>query len=155
MSRALSQISALTDLLPIDSAMPELTPKRRQSPEILAAAESVVRELKDPALQAGIWLYVDDLDRSHRISQDLHSREGSLWHALMHRREGDFWNSKYWLRQAGDVSVLAAVIGDPSKFVDRVEQANGTDPEDLLALQRKEWLALFEHCAMLANEVSK
>jgi hypothetical protein len=53
------------------------------------------------ACLAGLWLYRDFLDEAHRISQALHSREGSYWHGIMHRREGDFANAKYWFRRAG------------------------------------------------------
>src|SRR5688500_4990238 len=51
------------------------------------------------ACMAGLWLYHDFLDESHAISQDLHTVEGSYWHAIMHRREPDAWNSKYWFRR--------------------------------------------------------
>ena len=74
------------------------------------------RPVSRPGLVAGIWLYVDDLDRSHTISQSLDTVEGSLWHAIMHRRESDFSNSKYWLRLAYDVGVLESVYGDPYAF---------------------------------------
>lgn len=54
------------------------------------------------ALEAGLWLWIDELDRSHTASQ---SREGDktcdAWHTIMHRREGDFWNAKYWVRRVG------------------------------------------------------
>src|SRR6187401_2907583 len=53
------------------------------------------------ACLAGLWLRFDDLDESHRVSQELHNAEGSFWHAVMHRREGDFGNSKYWWRRVG------------------------------------------------------
>src|SRR5208282_3154263 len=46
------------------------------------------------AMLAGLWLWHDGLDESHRISQGLSSPAGSFWHAIMHRREGDFSNSK-------------------------------------------------------------
>src|SRR5690348_16418541 len=45
------------------------------------------------AMLAGLWLWHDWLDESHRISQSLSSATGSFWHAIMHRREGDFSNS--------------------------------------------------------------
>src|SRR5262245_21627515 len=48
------------------------------------------------AMLAGLWLYHDWLDESHRISQSLDTPTGSFWHAIMHRRERDFSNSKYW-----------------------------------------------------------
>src|SRR5579884_3956805 len=57
--------------------------------------------------RAGLWLAFGFLDESHKISQDLHTAEGSYWHALMHRREPDFWNSKYWFRQVGAHPVFA------------------------------------------------
>ena len=62
--------------------------------------------LKQPALAdradlaAGLWLYVDDLDRSHTVSQSVEDTTGSYWHGIMHRREGDFSNSHYWMRRA-------------------------------------------------------
>src|SRR5437868_2895832 len=41
---------------------------------------------------AGLWLYHDYLDESHRISQEIETQTGSYWHGLMHRREPDFSN---------------------------------------------------------------
>lgn len=116
-----------------------------------------------PALAAGLWLYVDELDRSHAISQGLQSPTGAFWHAIMHRREGDFSNSKYWYRRAGRHPVISQIdlaggpggagTGDsgfdPIAYVDRVERAHDTGhaSPDLVALQRAEWIALFEWCA--------
>ena len=94
-----------------------------------------------PELQAGIWLYVDDLERSHGISQNLHTAEGSYWHGIMHRREGDFSNAKYWFRQAGGLNFGF----DPEAFVDQVSKGQNTT--ELLAKQRQEWLGLMQHCA--------
>lgn len=51
--------------------------------------------------ESGLWLLANDLDRSHDISQDHSSAEGSFWHGIMHRREGDFGNAKYWFRRVG------------------------------------------------------
>jgi hypothetical protein len=55
---------------------------------------------------SGMHLWNDSLDASHTISQDTHTPEGSLWHAIMHRMEGDYWNSKYWYKRAGNHPVL-------------------------------------------------
>ncbi len=140
-------LEPLTELLPLASAMPDLVPLRRQRPELLSITETISEQLNErPCLASGLWLYVDDLDRSHSISQGLHTIEGALWHAVMHRREGDFGNSKYWLRQAGDVSIFEAVYGNPFDFVDRVQRDHRQNPAELVELQRQEWLALFEFC---------
>jgi hypothetical protein len=116
------------------------------------AASRCAEELANyPALQAGIWLYVDDLERSHTISQNIHTPEGSFWHGIMHRREGDFGNSKYWFRQAGTVPIRLEGY-DPFLFVDEVAQRHGENPKELLDMQRREWAALFEHCAREAMQ---
>src|SRR4051794_29799649 len=57
--------------------------------------------------RAGLWLAFDFLDEAHAISQDLHTSEGSYWHALVHRREPDAANSKYWWRRVGHHAVFA------------------------------------------------
>lgn len=111
------------------------------------------------ACVAGLWLYHDFLDESHAISQELHTPEGSYWHAIMHRREPDFSNSKYWFRRVGNHPVFgqmaeeAVRLGwrawDPMAFVDECEREHGTgsDRESLLReVQRAEWEFLFAWC---------
>jgi hypothetical protein len=121
------------------------------------AGDLVERIVQDPAvgpdshLAAALWLYVDDLHRSHRISQQHDDATGAFWHGIMHRREGDFGNSMYWLRKAGDHPAMATVGGDYSaaRLVDAVEAATqrGETPYELVHLQRCEWRALFVYCA--------
>src|SRR4051812_40242009 len=65
-----------------------------QPAELIAGSISKMDEAK--GLLAGLWLYFDWLDESHRVSQSIDTPTGSFWHAIMHRREGDFSNSKYW-----------------------------------------------------------
>jgi hypothetical protein len=104
------------------------------------------------ALQAGLWLYVDDLDKSHTVSQGLHDAAGSFWHAIMHRREGDFENSHYWFHRVGKHPAMAEIPGyAPHAFVDAVRDAGGANPPELLAMQRAEWQALFAWCAARAR----
>jgi hypothetical protein len=148
------------------------------------AARAVVEQCcgSVPApLQAAMWLYVDDLNRSHEISQGIAGPVGAYWHGIMHRREGDFWNAKYWLRQAEpiwseeacfrlDSSSAQMFDGradgynggsklphsnlrfDPLVFVDQVEAARGANPVDLVAMQRLEWMALFTYCVERVGE---
>ena len=120
---------------------------------------------------AGLWLYHDFLDESHRISQELHTPEGSYWHAIMHRREPDFSNSKYWFRQVGrhpvftpleqSVRQLAEESGDalatelaeqaawdPFRFVDLCQAALAGRGHEALCreIQAREWELLFDYC---------
>ncbi len=125
---------------------------------------------------AGLWLLYEFLDESHAISQELHTAEGSYWHALMHRRENDFSNSKYWFRRVGGHAVfeplrLAAhdLAGeaphpsarflttqsawDPYAFVDLCEASlSGRAPCEALCrrVQQSEWSLLFDYCYRVA-----
>lgn len=137
------------------------------APEHVALVEQITRlpVIHDrPDLAAALWLYVDELDRSHTLSQGIDTPTGSFWHAIMHRREGDFSNSKYWYRRVGKhpamnrISISGGSAGsgttvggyDPHAFVDRVERCVQRDPTkcaELVTMQRREWFALFEWCA--------
>jgi hypothetical protein len=142
-------LAPLFEVLPLDVAMPELLPKRAAS----AQAVGVVKQLlaseplrNNTEAQSALWLYVDALDQSHTISQDLHTPTGSWLHGIMHRREGDFWNSHYWMRQARKHPAWADIPGyDPDDFIDAVSATNGASPPELLALQRAEWVGLMAH----------
>jgi hypothetical protein len=111
------------------------------------------------ACRAGLWLYHDFLDESHKISQDIDTPTGSYWHAIMHRREPDPSNSKYWWRRVGSHPVLQQLVEqapslgchftDPFAFVDFVERVRDTgtaDEETARRVQRLEWELLFDHC---------
>jgi hypothetical protein len=125
------------------------------------------------ACLAGIWLYRNFLDESHKISQDLETVEGAYWHGLMHRREPDFANSKYWFRRVGRHEVFvplaqaatelagqadphpaarfltAGTTWDPFAFIDLCEQSyHGRAPCEPLCrlIQEAEWRLLFDYC---------
>lgn len=108
---------------------------------------------------SGLWLLAGDLDRSHTISQNIGSADGSFWHGIMHRREGDFGNSKYWFRKVGSHPVLDqvadlsdGVYADPFDFVDQCSQAvraGGDSREQCRAAQWLEWQALMAYCIQL------
>lgn len=136
--------------LPLDAAMEHLTPSGPISKSATAAVERLLASrqgLDAPELAAGLWLYVDELDRSHRISQQIETPTGAFWHGIMHRREGDFDNAHYWFRRVGSHPAMAAIPGyDGHAFIDAVAAANGKNLEDLVALQRQEWRTLFSWC---------
>ena len=108
------------------------------------------------ACLSGLWLLAGDLDRSHALSQSLHTAEGSYWHGIMHRREGDFGNAKYWFRRVGSHPVAAqlrdhdsGLYPDAATFVDACADARHGDPTDRELCRRVQWLEwqlLFSHC---------
>ena len=133
---------------------------------------TLARREEADGLLAGLWLYFDWLDESHRISQSIETPTGSFWHAIMHRREGDFSNSKYWYARCGNhpaLPAMAAAAGgvlntlpadkslfrliasgwNPSAFVDLVEEVHDQEEDPrhttAVALQRLEWQTLFNH----------
>ena len=154
--------------LPPSRAMTRLLVERPRNDAAHGMVRNLVRErpLADaPALQAALWLYVDDLDAAHEPAQALATPTGSLLHAVVHRREGDFGNALYWYRKAGNHTALAAIdltgggagsgtevaAYNPTRFVERVRTAetNGdlTHPA-LVSIQHKEWRAIFDHCVL-------
>lgn len=138
----------LFDALPLEQAMKDLV---GSLPKQTALVESLVQQpaLADhPDLIAGLWLYVDDLDRSHTVSQGLNDTTGAYWHGIMHRREGDFSNSHYWMRRVVDHPLLKEQPElDPDGLIDAVAAAQGRKDTALVERQRQEWKALFEWCA--------
>src|SRR5262249_24589033 len=69
------------------------------------------------ALLAGLWLWHDCLDESHKVSQQLHTTSGSMWHAIMHRREGDFSNSKYWYARCENHPCLPTIAAKANDVI--------------------------------------
>jgi hypothetical protein len=113
----------------------------------------VLDEEMASACLSGLWLLHNFLEQSHEISQEIHSPEGSFWHAIMHRLEGDFSNSKYWYRKVGAHPVFESLANtgtwDPFEFVDQCESAkNGNDAATQKVHQAavNEWKTLFEYC---------
>lgn len=138
----------LFEVLPLDQAMPRLV---GSYPQQTALVESLLQHpalANRPELAAGLWLYVDDLERSHVVSQSLEDATGSYWHGIMHRREGDFSNSHYWMRRASSHPLLQEDASlDPDKLIDEVAAARGQDDSALVQRQRAEWQRLFAWCA--------
>jgi hypothetical protein len=137
---------------PLNEALDALVVTGPGNPSHVAIVEGVVADpavATMPALCAGLWLYVDELNRSHVISQGIDDATGSFWHGIMHRREGDFGNSHYWFRRVRQHPALKAIPGyDPHGFIDDVERRYRQGAPDLVEMQRQEWKALFEWCCV-------
>jgi hypothetical protein len=145
-----SELRNLFDRLPLDQAMPNLLGSRNLDSELAVTVGSL---RSSPGILAALWLYVDDLERSHAVSQNIPSGTGSYWHGIMHRREGDFANAKYWFWKAGDHPVIGILDYDPCAFTDECEADRGQNSPKLVEIQRLEWKTLFDWCAEEAGIV--
>lgn len=135
--------------VPWEHAMPHLLGSYPHHRETVEAILAVPVMQMNPALSAGLWLYVDNLERSHAVSQSLPDPTGAFWHGIMHRREGDFSNSRYWMHRAEAHPLLSGFeMPDPVELVRAVSEAKGTDDPALVARQRTEWATLFQWCAL-------
>lgn len=131
--------------LPPERAMERL---QGSHPQQTALLEEILRNpvlANRPDLAAGLWLYVDDLERSHVVCQSMEDATGAFWHGIMHRREGDFRNSHYWMRRAAGHPLMSTL--NPAALVDQVAADQGENDPALVARQREEWRTLFEWCA--------
>jgi hypothetical protein len=133
---------------------------------------------RDPqAALSGLMLLLGDWERSHELSQDNPSREGSYWHAIAHRIEPDASNAGYWFRKVGVHPIFTrlqeqarAILSesnprgwrlkpewDPLAFLAWCAEARahpgGEEERAALAIQRAEWRLLFEWCALHANDL--
>lgn len=133
---------------------PAGVPEAEEALESLAAPEPVL---------AGLWLYCGRFEKSHSIAQELHTPEGSYWHAILHRQEPDDWNSGYWFKRAGrhpvfnELARRAAEAGyaaegawDPGKFIQFCAEARraGGERERLAReVQQIEFDLLLDWCA--------
>lgn len=101
----------------------------------VSVSKTLIKPWCGSQVESALWLVVGELDRSHSVSQNDPSAEGSFWHGIMHRREGDFSNAKYWFRRVGSHPVhalLAEQIAErSSSFVDGFPANKLTDPEKL------------------------
>lgn len=122
------------------------------------------------ACRAGLLLLNDDLNASHKTSQQIETRTGAFWHAIMHRREGDFSNALAWFANAGihpafdDVytaamsALLSETSPDAATFAQNLEDDGSWTPQEFVALcenaklqnAEPEWLRRIQRAEMMA-----
>lgn len=132
--------------IPIDGVMNKLTGSHPTNVELITQTILIPNVAIRPDLTAGLWLYVDDLESSHGICQDLETPTGSLWHGILHRREGDYSNSRYWMRRANSHPLISSGVMDPNKLITAVEQSSKKDDLKLVEAQKEEWKIVFNWC---------
>ncbi len=141
-------LKSLFEQHPLEAAMSQL---RGASPILTNEVRAILQAgvvAGDSTLAAGLWLYVDDLDRCHEICQDLPDSLGACWHGIMHRREGDYSNSHYWMNRAERNPLPEHLSGSAlHELVDAVSRSRSMTDEQLIARQRAEWQHLFEYYA--------
>lgn len=127
------------------------------------------------AALAGLALQLGDWEGAHQIAQDLATREGSYWHAIIHRMEPDYGNAGYWFRRVGLHPVFAEIavsaqriladnpvngwtvssVWNPAQFADWTRQAveSRDSRQDKVAriIQEIEFQYLFDFCAQNPN----
>lgn len=104
---------------------------------------------------AGLWVYFSAFDEAHSVAQELHTSEGSYWHAIVHRQEPDDGNATYWFRRVGRHPIFESLAPgggwDPFAFVELCAEARrspGSEAERCaLETQSLEWKLLFDWCA--------
>ncbi|MDA0337856.1 MAG: hypothetical protein O2782_22030 [bacterium] len=140
-------VAPLFKTLPLEDAMFCLIVTDPVPSSLVGMVETILRDAavrEQPALQSALWLYIDDLDRSHTVSQGIEDATGSFWHGIMHRREGDFANSHHWFNKVGEHPAITHVGGyEPHRMIDEVDTLHTDNPQHLINLQRREWQTLF------------
>jgi len=162
-SPLITELLSIGGSMPLDAGKPDAAGQARLNGltlEALFAPRAIRDRDMARACLAGLWLYHNDLDRSHTLSQDIETPTGSFWHGIMHRREGDFSNAKYWFHRVGAHPIfpaLAKAAGeaswDPFAFVDLCQRACEKDKASesrCRDIQASEWNLLFDHCFRLA-----
>ena len=123
------------------------------------------------AALSGLLLLIGSWSESHRVAQDLDTREGNYWHAIGHRVEPDSWNAAYWFRKVGQHPIFPQLrerahdileraeskpweVGsywDPLVFIEWCYEARQlpSSIQEYVALhiQKAEWELLFDWCA--------
>ncbi len=149
------EVKPLVEKLKNRIPAPPLVPSRAWDPDLSKQIKGL--DVKE-TIRASLFLWNDDLDKAHKLAQDITNSTGSLIHGIMHRRQPDYTNSKYWYRQVGSHPIFINLIQEfpgwePFTFVDQcelTEQNNDTKIQnDLETVQSRELELLTHYCLEL------
>lgn len=114
------EISQIVETLDTRQPLPRLTPKEAWQRELTVKLQNMPltnlfgnQLLKDASLgntvKIGLLLWNDALDEAHHILQEINTKTGHYWHAIMHRREPNYENSKYWFNRVSNHPIYPAL----------------------------------------------
>lgn len=143
-----AEIAAILELAP-----PIPLGQLHERPEVSALVARLDARSVSPACLAGLWLRAGDFDRSHTISQNLSTVDGSYWHGILHRHEPDYGNAHYWVRRVPSHPIFPTLLDDARRRI--VE----SEPEDVFVqrlLRLTAWnpALLVDWCEAITRERS-
>lgn len=156
---------AIAEILASDGDGQKLMPLTMGGQPAREMAQRIRGVVCPPGVRAGLFVYAGSFELAHEVAQDLHTPEGSYWHAVLHRREPDPGNASYWFHRVGEHPVFPALLDrardiaperdfgprwDPYAFIEICEAArhgSGGDLEQTAReIQLAEWQLLFDYC---------
>jgi hypothetical protein len=169
----------VTHILSLESAGARLAPLSCTEP-VSAEAGTLLRKYSAADLfpksrrpaeaLVGLWLYFSYFEEAHQLADSSKTKEGELWHAIVHRQEPDSGNAAYWFRRVGPHPIYSELGREAVKiikvlpdaefrvgkwdafsfiaFCDRArDQPNTVQDRAAREIQRAEWQILFDYCA--------
>src|SRR5215813_7569101 len=102
---------------------PCINDQARQALKGLKPGALFTRVKEPEAPMSGLWLYFSCFEEAHQLADSCETKEGELWHAILHRQEPDSGNSAYWFRKAGHHPMFVDLAVEAAKITARLPKA--------------------------------